>query len=98
MNLQHHQNNMFRNDQGQFYKGLDGKMNGQSDAPDPKGSTESCRKLWSEPVENNRDSEWLKKMKEKLRDTPKEEHFIITVKEIKRAIARISRPCTTIWI
>ena len=26
-NLQYHQNNMFRNDQRQFYKELDGKMN-----------------------------------------------------------------------
>ena len=26
-------------------------------------------KLWSEPVEHNRDSEWLKKSKEKLIDT-----------------------------
>ena len=39
-NLQYHQNNMFRNDQRQFYKELDGKMNGQSETPDTKGSTE----------------------------------------------------------
>ena len=31
---------MFRNDQRQFYKELDGKMNGQTEALDPKGSTE----------------------------------------------------------
>ena len=35
-NEQYHQNNMFRNDQMQFYKELDGKMNGQTEAPDPK--------------------------------------------------------------
>ena len=46
--------------QRQFYKELDGKMNGQTEAPDPKGSTES------EQVEHNRDSERLKKVKEKL--------------------------------
>ena len=55
-NLQYHQNNMFRNDQRQFYKGRDGKMNGQT-----KESTEFWRKLLSEPVVHNRDSEWLKK-------------------------------------
>ena len=32
----------------------------------------------------------LKKVKEKLRDTPKQENVIITVKELKRAIARMS--------
>ena len=39
-------------------------------------------------MEHNRDSEWLKKVKEKLRDTTKQENVIITVKELKRAIAR----------
>ena len=53
---------MFRNDQRQFYKELDGKMNGQNEAPDPKGSIEFRSKLWSELVEHNRDSEWLKKL------------------------------------
>ena len=65
-------------------------MNGQTEAPDPKGSTEFWSKLWSEPVEHNRDSEWLKKVKEKLRDTPKQENIIITGKELKQAIARMS--------
>ena len=64
-------------------------MNVQTEAPDPKGSAEFWRKLWSEPVEHNRDSEWLKKVKEKLRDT-KQEKVIITVKELKWAIARMS--------
>ena len=41
-------------------------------------------------MEHNRDSEWLKRVKEKLRDTPKQENVIITVKELKRAIARMS--------
>ena len=46
--------------------------------------------LWSEPVQHNRDSEWSKKVKEKLRDTTKKENVIITEKELKRAIARMS--------
>ena len=33
-NLQYYQYNTFRNDQRQFYKDLDGKMNGQTEAPD----------------------------------------------------------------
>ena len=45
---------------------------------------------WSETVVYHRDSEWLKKVKEKLRDTPKQKNVIITVKELKRAIARMS--------
>ena len=85
-NLQYHQNNMFRSDQKQFYKELYGKMKGQTEAPDPKGSTEFWSKLWSEPVEHNRDSEWLKKVEEKLRHTPKQENVIITMKELKRVI------------
>ena len=56
----------------------------------PKGSTEFWSKLWSEPVEHNRDSEWVNNVKEKLRDTPKQETVFITTKELKRAIARMS--------
>ena len=94
---------MFRNYWRQFYKELDGKMNGQSKAPDPKGSTDVWRKLWSELVEHNRDPEWLKKVKEKLRDTPKQENVIITAKELKQAISRMSNwkaagPCTRILV
>ena len=81
---------MFRNDQKQFYKEFDGKINGQTEAPDPKGSTEFWSKLWSELMEHNRDSEWLKKVKEKLGDLPKQENVIITAKQLKWAIARIS--------
>ena len=84
-NLQYY-NNMFRNDQRQFYKELGGKINGKTEAPDPKGSTEFWSKLWSEPLEHNRDSEWLKKLKEKLRDTPRQENVIFTEKELKQAI------------
>ena len=78
-------------------------MNGQTEAPDPNGSTNFWSKLWSVPVEHNIDSEWLKKVKEKLRDTPKRENVIIIAKELKRAIARMSnwksaRPCTRILV
>ena len=47
----------------QFYQELDGNMNGQIEAPDPKGSNEFWSEFWSEPVEHNKDSEWLKKVK-----------------------------------
>ena len=57
---------MFRNNQKQFYKELDGKIYERTEATDPRGSTEFWSRIWSEPVEHNRDSEWLKNMKEKL--------------------------------
>ena len=60
-NLQYH------HDKRQFYKELDGKMNRHIEAADPQGSTEFWSKLWSEPAEYNRDSDWLKKVKEKER-------------------------------
>ena len=88
-NLQYHQNNLFRSNQKQFYKELDGKMNEHTKTPDPKGSIEFWSSLWSEPVEHNKDSEWLKKMKEKLRDTPRQENVIITMKGLKQAISRM---------
>ena len=56
--------------------GLDGKMNGQTEAPDTKGSTEFWSKLSSEPVEHNRDSEWLK-VKEELRHTRDQDKKIL---------------------
>ena len=81
---------MFIDDQRQFYKELDGKMNRQT--PDPKRSPASFGlKQWSTIL---RGSEWSKKVKvkvtPKVRVTPKEENVIIKVKELKRAIARMS--------
>ena len=73
-----------------MYKELDGKLNEQTEAPDLKGSTEFWRNLWSEPVEHNRNAEWLKNVKEKLRDVPIQENITITVKGLKQAIARMS--------
>ena len=40
-------------------------------------------------MKHYRDSEWLK-LKEKLRDTPKQENVIVTAKELQWAIARMS--------
>ena len=62
------------------------QMDEQSEEQDPKGSTEFWSTLWSEPVEHNRDSEWLKKVKVKLRDTPRQENVIIIAKELRRVI------------
>ena len=81
---------MFRYDQRQFYKELNGKMNGQIEAPHPNGSAEFWSKLWSDIGQHNSDSEWLKKVKERLRDTPRQERVIITVMELKQAIERIT--------
>ena len=61
-------------------------MHWQTEAPDSKGSTVFWSNLLSQTMEHNRNSEWLKKVKEKLRDTPKQENVIIKVKELKRAI------------
>ena len=60
-NLQYQQKNMFRNDQRQFYKELDERT-----------KLEERDNLCSERVEHNSDSDWLKKAKEKLRDTTKQ--------------------------
>ena len=42
-------------------------------------------------MEHNKDPEWLKKVKEKLGDTPKQENVIITAKELKRAIVKLGK-------
>ena len=47
--------------------------------------------IQTEPVEHNKDCEWSKKVKEKLRDTQKQEDVIVTAKDLKRAIARMNR-------
>ena len=66
-NLQYHQNNLFKNNQKQFYTELDGKLNEQTEAPDPTGTPEFWSQLWAKPMEHNRDDEWLKIGKDKLR-------------------------------
>ena len=57
----------------------------QTEESGQKGSIEFWRKLWSEPVEHKRVSQWLKNVKEKLRDTTKQDDVETVDKYILRS-------------
>ena len=56
-NLQFHQNTLFKNDQKQLYKELNGDSGNNSVAPDKDEATAFWSGIWSKPVTHNRNAE-----------------------------------------
>ena len=74
--VQFHQNNLFKNDQSNLYKELNGSSNKNNPAPDAAEATQYWRGIYSERREHVRNAEWLEKVKDKLRDTRREENMM----------------------
>ena len=62
-NIQFHQNNLFKNNQSNLYKGLSGSTTGNNPAPDAQEATEFWSGIWSESGGHERDAEWLTNLK-----------------------------------
>ena len=79
--VQFHQNNLFKNDQSNLYKELNGSRNKNNPAPDAAEATQYWRGIYSERREHVRNAEWLEKVKDKLRDTRRQDNVIVYLQE-----------------
>lgn len=89
--LQYRQNTLFKNDQKQLYKELGGTS--QTDtaaAPDAKEATDFWSGIWSNPVEHNRNAEWLKRAKRVNARIEKQEDVVIELDDVRRGIRRMT--------
>ena len=68
-NIQFHQNNLFRNNQSNLYKELNGTEKGDNPPPDAAEATQFWSNIWSVPNEYKRDAEWLRKVKRRSSGT-----------------------------
>ena len=89
--LQFRQNTLFKNDQKQLYKELGGTAQTDSaKAPDAKEATDFWSGIWSNPVEHNRNAEWLERAKRVNARIQKQEDVVIEMDDVKRGIRRMT--------
>lgn len=89
--LQYRQNTLFKNDQKQLYKELGGTS--QTDtaaAPDAKEATDFWSGIWSNPVEHNRNAEWLERAKRVNARIEKQDDVVIELDDVRRGIRRMT--------
>ena len=89
--LQFRQNTLFKNDQKQLYKELGGTS--QTDtaaAPDAKEATDFWSGIWSNPVEHNRNAEWIERAKRVNARIEKQEDVVIGLDDVRRGIRRMT--------
>ena len=89
-NRQQHQNTLFKNDQKQLYKELDGSVQADSVAPNKKEATDFWSGIWSNPVTHNRNAEWIKETRRRNRRVERQEDVVIGIGEVKAGIRRMT--------
>ena len=90
-NIQFHQNNLFRNNQSNLYKELNGTEKGDNPAPDAAEATQFWSNIWSVPNEHKRDAEWLRKVKRRLSGTQQQEDVSVSAADVLAGVRRM--PC-----
>ncbi|XP_044749724.1 uncharacterized protein LOC123310326 [Coccinella septempunctata] len=88
--LRYRQNNLFSNNQREFYRGLVKEKAEKTDLPTPEEMAEYWSKVWSQSTSHNENAVWIKTEEEEQRDLREmdavnitEEHIRITVKRMK---------------
>ena len=89
-NLQFHQNTLFKNDQKQLYKELNGDSQDNSVAPNKDEATAFWSGIWSNPVTHNRDADWLSDSRNRLRRVERQQDVVIGVADVKGGIRRMT--------
>ena len=90
--LQYRQNTLFKNDQKQLYKELGGtsQTDAAATAPDAKEATDFWSGIWSNPVEHNRNAEWMERAKRVNARIEKQEDVVIELDDVRRGIRRMT--------
>jgi len=84
------QNRLFNSDQKELFSELNGENNSSNDneIPDTDESQKFWSGIWSEEKEHNKDSEWLKILKE-VSNFPKQEGLVITTEIVTKQTRKI---------
>jgi hypothetical protein len=89
--IQFHQNNLFRNNQSQLYKELNGSETERDNpAPDAAEATRFWSGMWAEPGEHAADAEWLGRVKSKLARVERQDDVRVELEDVKAGVRRMS--------
>ena len=87
------QNNLFRNNQSQLYKELNGTKNGNSGTTETPNATESREfwsKIWSVKKEHNRDAVWLDAARGAFEHGGRQDDVVLSVDDVQMGIRKMA--------
>ena len=89
---QYIQNRIFEYDQKKLYKELDGDSSGTDKIcmPDAEESCEFWSSIWDNPIEHNRDAEWLNDVKDELSQCLAQEDVKISEVDMRRQLKKVA--------
>ena len=86
---QFRQNNLFRSNQRQLFKELDGKSDDEQAAPEPDEARTFWSGLWDQPVQHNRQAEWLSDVRDELKNVQRQGDVQIDEGKVKRQLGKV---------
>ncbi|XP_072169448.1 uncharacterized protein [Diadema setosum] len=86
---QFRQNKLFKTNQERLYEELSGTRNPQEEHPDPVECQQFWGKIWGNPVEHNKDAQWLKDVKRQLKHVEKQENIFIDTQKVKKQLSKM---------
>lgn len=87
-NLRRNQNTIFQSDQKRFYQTLQKSDIEPIDPPSKDQITEFWQRIWSHPVEHNKNALWIDKEQQRYADIPKHTDYYFTLCEITEIIKK----------
>ena len=85
------QNNLFRNNQKQLFKELNGDTNGKaSDVPDATESRKFWEGIWAVEKRHDDEASWLGDVREQMKTVKQMDDVVVEVEGVKRGIGRMS--------
>ena len=83
---------LFEYDQKKLYKELDGDSSGTDTncMPDAEESCEFWSNIWDNPIEDNRDAEWLTDVRDELSQCSAQEDVKISEVDMRRQLKKVA--------
>ena len=84
--LQYHQNKLFKTNQSRLYSELNGDNNSINESPDPEEATTFWKDIWATPTGHSRNTEWLREVKNKLKNLERQYKISNYLENLKQGI------------
>ena len=87
---QYQQNRMFQNNEGNFYRKLNGAGKQTENEPlDAEEAKKFWQNIWSVKKEHNKNAEWLSNVKSKMNELQQQEDITITKESLQKAVKKL---------
>ena len=78
------QNNLFKTDKRQLFRELNRHEKTTPGVPDAQESRKFWSDLWNQPVQHNKDAEWLKEQRKQAENVPRQHDICVTKEGVEQ--------------